>query len=178
MVIYANGFGSTNVPVQSGSITQSGTLSPLPVIKIGGVTATRAICGPRRAGGISVQRGDSFVAHQWRSTRHGGLQRSIHAVRHVDHDPQVTVMKRARLQRVRWGYSEVADTMDSWSEPELLRTALRVCRYHQHQAQNTGRRNRTGRAVSEVAGWNLRHRTPGSVRLDPEERRRFNRRQR
>jgi uncharacterized protein (TIGR03437 family) len=39
VMIYANGFGPTNVPVQSGSINQSGTLSPLPVIKIGGVTA-------------------------------------------------------------------------------------------------------------------------------------------
>jgi uncharacterized protein (TIGR03437 family) len=39
VVLYANGFGSTNVPVQSGSRRQSGTLSPLPVVKIGGVAA-------------------------------------------------------------------------------------------------------------------------------------------
>ena len=45
VAIYSNGFGSTNVPVQSGSITQSGTLSPLPVIKIGGVTATVQFAG-------------------------------------------------------------------------------------------------------------------------------------
>jgi uncharacterized protein (TIGR03437 family) len=43
--LYANGFGSTNVPVTSGSPTQSGTLSPLPVIKIGGVTATVQFAG-------------------------------------------------------------------------------------------------------------------------------------
>jgi uncharacterized protein (TIGR03437 family) len=45
VVIYANGFGSTNVPVQSGSITQSGTVSPLPVIKIGGVAAIVQFAG-------------------------------------------------------------------------------------------------------------------------------------
>jgi uncharacterized protein (TIGR03437 family) len=45
IMLYANGFGSTNVPVQSGSISQSGTLSPLPVIKIGGVAATVQFAG-------------------------------------------------------------------------------------------------------------------------------------
>ena len=45
IALYANGFGSTNVPVQSGSISQSGTLSPLPVVKIGGVTATVQFAG-------------------------------------------------------------------------------------------------------------------------------------
>jgi uncharacterized protein (TIGR03437 family) len=45
VVLYANGFGATNVPVQSGSVTQSGTLSPLPVIKIGGITATVQFAG-------------------------------------------------------------------------------------------------------------------------------------
>jgi uncharacterized protein (TIGR03437 family) len=45
IVLYANGFGSTNVPVQSGSISQSGTLSPLPVVKIGGVAATVQFAG-------------------------------------------------------------------------------------------------------------------------------------
>lgn len=43
--LYANGFGSTNVPVQAGSVTQSGTLSPLPVITIGGVSATVLFAG-------------------------------------------------------------------------------------------------------------------------------------
>jgi uncharacterized protein (TIGR03437 family) len=45
IVIYANGFGTTNVPVTSGSTTQSGTLSPLPVIQIGGVGATVRFAG-------------------------------------------------------------------------------------------------------------------------------------
>jgi len=45
VVIYANGFGATNVPVAGGSLTQSGTLSPLPVIQIGGVTATVQFAG-------------------------------------------------------------------------------------------------------------------------------------
>jgi uncharacterized protein (TIGR03437 family) len=49
-MLYANGFGPTNVPVQSGAIAQSGTLSPLPVVKIGGVTATVQFAGLTAAG--------------------------------------------------------------------------------------------------------------------------------
>jgi uncharacterized protein (TIGR03437 family) len=45
IVIYANGFGPTNVPVTSGSASQSGTLSPLPVIQIGGVAAEVRFAG-------------------------------------------------------------------------------------------------------------------------------------
>lgn len=45
VVFYANGFGPTNSPVQSGSVTQSGTLSPLPVITIGGKTAVVSFAG-------------------------------------------------------------------------------------------------------------------------------------
>jgi len=44
IVMYANGFGSTT-PVVSGSETQSGTLSPMPVITIGGVAATVTFAG-------------------------------------------------------------------------------------------------------------------------------------
>jgi uncharacterized protein (TIGR03437 family) len=45
VVIYANGFGPTNVPVSTGSTIQSGTLSPLPAIQIGGVAATVQFAG-------------------------------------------------------------------------------------------------------------------------------------
>ncbi len=45
IVIYANGFGPTSSPVMSGSVSQSGTLSPPPVITIGGVSATVAFAG-------------------------------------------------------------------------------------------------------------------------------------
>jgi uncharacterized protein (TIGR03437 family) len=45
IVIYANGFGSTSTPVVSGSETQSGTLSPMPVITIGGVPAMVTFAG-------------------------------------------------------------------------------------------------------------------------------------
>jgi uncharacterized protein (TIGR03437 family) len=45
VVMYANGFGSTSTPVVSGSETQSGTLSPMPVITIGGATATVTFAG-------------------------------------------------------------------------------------------------------------------------------------
>jgi uncharacterized protein (TIGR03437 family) len=39
VVIFANGFGATSIPVVSGSSAQSGTLATLPVIMIGGVQA-------------------------------------------------------------------------------------------------------------------------------------------
>ena len=45
VVIYANGFGPTTVPVINGSISQSGNLSPSPVIQIGGVTANVIFAG-------------------------------------------------------------------------------------------------------------------------------------
>ena len=45
VLLYANGFGPTNVTVTSGSITQSGTLAPPPVVKIGGVAATVQFAG-------------------------------------------------------------------------------------------------------------------------------------
>ena len=44
-MLYANGFGPTSTPVVAGAVTQSGTLSPLPVVKIGGVTATVQFAG-------------------------------------------------------------------------------------------------------------------------------------
>jgi uncharacterized protein (TIGR03437 family) len=45
VLIYANGFGPTSVAVVSGDETQSGTLSPQPVVTIGGVTATLQFAG-------------------------------------------------------------------------------------------------------------------------------------
>jgi uncharacterized protein (TIGR03437 family) len=45
VVLYANGFGTTSVPVVTGSSSQSGTLSPLPAIQIGGVNATVEFAG-------------------------------------------------------------------------------------------------------------------------------------
>jgi uncharacterized protein (TIGR03437 family) len=43
--IYADGFGATNLPVQSGSVMQSGVLTPGPVVTIGGVAATVQFAG-------------------------------------------------------------------------------------------------------------------------------------
>ncbi len=45
IVLYANGFGPTGVPVQSGAVSQSGTLSPLPVVAIGGQPAMVTFAG-------------------------------------------------------------------------------------------------------------------------------------
>lgn len=45
VVLYANGFGATGTPVISGQSTQSGVLSTLPVIQIGGAKATVQFAG-------------------------------------------------------------------------------------------------------------------------------------
>ena len=45
VLIYANGFGPTSNAVVSGSETQSGSLSPFPTIKIGGIAATVQFAG-------------------------------------------------------------------------------------------------------------------------------------
>ena len=45
IVIYGNGFGATSVPVVAGAVSQSGVLTPTPVITIGGVAATVTFAG-------------------------------------------------------------------------------------------------------------------------------------
>jgi uncharacterized protein (TIGR03437 family) len=45
VVLYANGFGPTSAPVVSGSTAQSGNLSPLPAIQIGGIGASVLFAG-------------------------------------------------------------------------------------------------------------------------------------
>jgi uncharacterized protein (TIGR03437 family) len=45
IVLYANGFGPTSSSIVTGSVFQSGTLSPQPVVKIGALTATVQFAG-------------------------------------------------------------------------------------------------------------------------------------
>jgi uncharacterized protein (TIGR03437 family) len=45
ILLFATGFGATNAPVASGSIMQSGTLSPLPAVTIGGKNASVQFAG-------------------------------------------------------------------------------------------------------------------------------------
>jgi uncharacterized protein (TIGR03437 family) len=45
ILLYANGFGPTSTPLTAGSSSQSGTLSPLPTVTIGGITATVLFAG-------------------------------------------------------------------------------------------------------------------------------------
>lgn len=45
VILYANGFGATSVPVVAGAETQSGALIPLPVVAVGGVNATVLFAG-------------------------------------------------------------------------------------------------------------------------------------
>jgi uncharacterized protein (TIGR03437 family) len=51
VLLYANGFGPTTPPVVAGSQTQSGTLSPMPVVTIGGVAAKVTFAGLNGAPG-------------------------------------------------------------------------------------------------------------------------------
>ncbi len=45
VLLYANGFGQTSPPVAGGSLAPSGTLSPMPVVTIGGITAEVTFAG-------------------------------------------------------------------------------------------------------------------------------------
>jgi uncharacterized protein (TIGR03437 family) len=45
ILLFANGFGLVNLPVIKGSVSQSGTLSPLPSMTIGGITAVVSFAG-------------------------------------------------------------------------------------------------------------------------------------
>jgi uncharacterized protein (TIGR03437 family) len=45
ILLFANGFGQVNLPIIKGSASQSGILSPLPVVTIGGVNAAVAFAG-------------------------------------------------------------------------------------------------------------------------------------
>ncbi len=45
IVVFANGFGPTSTPIVPASMSQSGSLSPQPVIKIGGTTAVIQFAG-------------------------------------------------------------------------------------------------------------------------------------
>jgi uncharacterized protein (TIGR03437 family) len=54
IVLFANGFGSTTSPLVSGSPSQGGTLSPLPVVTIGGANATVVFAGLVAAGQFQI----------------------------------------------------------------------------------------------------------------------------
>jgi uncharacterized protein (TIGR03437 family) len=45
ILVYANGFGATSIPVSAGSLVQSGSLSPFPVVTIGGAQAPVSFAG-------------------------------------------------------------------------------------------------------------------------------------
>jgi uncharacterized protein (TIGR03437 family) len=45
IAIYADGFGATDSPVQSGSVMQAGVLTPLPTVTIGGAAAVVQFAG-------------------------------------------------------------------------------------------------------------------------------------
>ena len=45
MLIYANNFGPTSTPLVIGSLARSGSLVPLPVIRIGGIAASVQFAG-------------------------------------------------------------------------------------------------------------------------------------
>jgi len=45
IIVYANGFGTTTVPIVSGGVTQSGTLTGMPIVGIGGFVASVPFAG-------------------------------------------------------------------------------------------------------------------------------------
>jgi uncharacterized protein (TIGR03437 family) len=83
VVLYANGFGTTSMPVVSGSMKQSGSLSPLPAITIGGLPATVLYAGLAAPGEFqfnvvvptSVAAGDTPI-----TAAYGGLTTQLGAL--------------------------------------------------------------------------------------------------
>jgi uncharacterized protein (TIGR03437 family) len=84
IVIYANGFGPTSVPVVPGAETQSGTLSPPPTITINGVAAKVEYAGLSSAPGefqfnvvvpLSLSSGDQAIVAKYKgqTTQSGTL---------------------------------------------------------------------------------------------------------
>jgi len=100
LLLYANGFGPTSVPVTSGSTTQSGTLSPVPVIKIGGVAAAVSYAGLVAPGEFqfnvtvpaSLADGDQSLVSD--------LQRFHHPPGYVDHRTALTEGARLLTPRL------------------------------------------------------------------------------
>jgi len=88
VVLYANGFGATSIPVVSGSVKQSGTLSPYPSITIGGQPASVQYAGLVAPGEFqfnvvvpaSVANGDQQV-----TASYGGLTTQLVAVITIQH---------------------------------------------------------------------------------------------
>ena len=80
IVLYANGFGVTNVVVQSGDINQSGTLSPLPAVTIGNSPATVIYAGLRSPGlfqfNVTVPSGLANGDQPMTATYHGASTQS------------------------------------------------------------------------------------------------------
>jgi len=54
IVLFANGFGPTSSPLTSGSTSQGGTLSPLPLVTVGGANATVLFAGLVAAGEYQI----------------------------------------------------------------------------------------------------------------------------
>jgi len=88
VVLFGNGFGPTLVPVVSGSLTQGGTLITLPMIQIGGVTASVQYAGLASPGEYqfnvyvpsSLSDGDQPI-----TASYGGLTTQAGAVITVQH---------------------------------------------------------------------------------------------
>jgi uncharacterized protein (TIGR03437 family) len=54
VILWATGFGQTNPPIVNGSLTQSGTLPNLPMVTIGGVSASIAFAGVVAPGAYQI----------------------------------------------------------------------------------------------------------------------------
>jgi uncharacterized protein (TIGR03437 family) len=88
VVLYATGFGTTSAPIVTGSMTQSGSLSPLPVITVGGLTAMVQFAGLVAPGEfqfnvvlpVSLADGDQPIA-----ATYGGLTTQVGTLITIQH---------------------------------------------------------------------------------------------
>jgi uncharacterized protein (TIGR03437 family) len=100
VLLYANGFGLTNVPVTSGSTTQSGTLSPVPAVKIGGITAIVSFAGLVAPGEFQFNVTVPVSIADGGPVARGGLQRLNHAARNINHHTALKALRPSRNRAV------------------------------------------------------------------------------
>ncbi|HEV1286055.1 MAG TPA: SBBP repeat-containing protein [Bryobacteraceae bacterium] len=86
ILLFANGFGPVSLPIIKGSVSQSGILSPLPAITIGGVTAAVSFAGLVAPGEFqfnvtvpsSLGNGDQSIVAAYGQTTQAGTLITVH----------------------------------------------------------------------------------------------------
>jgi hypothetical protein len=161
-VLYANGFWITSTAIVSGSILQSGTLLPQPVVKMGGVSATVQFAGlvtPRRS---SVQRRGAIQPRKRRPIDHGHLWQPDHASWNVSHDPELKAQTHGRDQESPkpWitRYPEVGPNRLS-QQAQLARTALSTNNPAEFAPNGVLGNDAWGTSYREISHWQSANRS-------------------